>query len=384
MRLVAASILGQRRDALAGSIAGAPCGRWLYSMLISAFGAPTPYCDWAFFVLEHVLNAIYGSHYRIACDTVVELRDAWEGRNGRPVLIVSNKPDRELSDFLVASGFPCLAFIDDPLATLAMPCEHQPFDEGIRTAVRHMTALAHVFSAKQLRSLDSRFLDVPLIAFIEEILVVVAGQADPAMIAKVAVAVAPDAPAANVEMLLRRQVGRAPSIRHALDMLSPQERAVVESLATAYGPIFACQPLTFFEWPLQLFSTYGGGLVVNLVGKGRCIVWGPYLCLPIGRWRATLECEVVDNISGNEIEADVCIALEVAANGHAYLPTLGLFRFSLEFEVADPSLTIELRLHLLKGAIEGKLGLRKVTVERIERRETEPADGTLIEARTVA
>ncbi len=352
-------------------------------MLISAFGAPTPYCNWAMSILEHVLDTIYGSHYRIHCDTVAELREAWRDRNGRPVLVTSNMPDRELSDFLVASGFPCLAFVDDPVSTIVAPCEDVGFHDGVRLAVSHIAVLHHCLAAKQVRCLGSDFRDASLPAFIVEILILVTGEADSDTVIKIALALAPDAPTSTVEHLVRQHSGRDISLVQALEARPPNEQALARALADAYAPLLARQPLTFLEWPLELFTILGSGLVVDLVGKGRCVIWGPYLYLPAGRWRATVECEVVDNISGNEIEADICIALEVSANGRAYLPALGLFAFSLEFDVVDPSRRIELRLHLLKGAIEGRLGLRRVTVERVDASKTKTVSGEPIEARAL-
>src|ERR1700710_1521089 len=84
--------------------------------------------------------------------------------------------------------------------------------------------------------------------------------------------------------------------------------------------------------------------VVDLLGPARLLIWGPYLHLPKGRWRASMEFEVVGNLSPNQVIADVLVGGEFAGIGTFDLPERGVFAWSLAFVVADVEKAIEVRL----------------------------------------
>jgi hypothetical protein len=50
-----------------------------------------------------------------------------------------------------------------------------------------------------------------------------------------------------------------------------------------------------------------GETTVDLIGSAGYIFWGPYLHLPFGTWRASIQFEVAEIFSGNEIEADILL-----------------------------------------------------------------------------
>jgi hypothetical protein len=166
-------------------------------------------------------------------------------------------------------------------------------------------------------------------------------------------------------------------VRDALNLRSPLEGDLLDALASDYDVIFQRQRLEKLEWPTfaLLRPDFPDCLTVgpiDLTGPARCIYYGPYFALPRGRWRATLAIEASDCLSDNQIMIDVTSG-DVLAILKATLPSQGVCGCEMQFEIRNPSTPVEIRLHLLTGAIEGCLMLRSIRLDRI----AFPDDGDL-------
>jgi hypothetical protein len=159
----------------------------------------------------------------------------------------------------------------------------------------------------------------------------------------------------------------------------PVHQRMIRAVADNYRPIFEGRALASLEWPKDLFYFASEGCVspddIELLGTARRLVWGPYMFLPLGYWRAQIEFEVIENLSGNKIEVDVMVGSEVAALKKGNLPAVGVYQFSMDFEVKELGGSIQVRILMLKGAIEGRFSLRRVTLLRREKNATDYALG---------
>jgi len=343
-------------------------------MLVTAFGTSTAYAYWSFSLVGHVIDVVYGSHYRIHCLDIPDFRSKWHGRDGRVVLATSDRPEIRLTKLLTTSGFPSLAFVDEPDDAIAdsMRINGSPLPEAIRFSTGYFCCLGEAFVVENVQMFGKAYYDTMVTHLISDIMKAILGEADELAIARVLERVAPDFVSASemtVRELMARQTGASVLPFCARQQLAEPDKGLLRAVAEAYRPIFEKRELTLVEWPREMFNTANKGHdrpgEIELFGPARFLIWGPYMYLPPGEWRAWIEFEVVDNRSGNEIEADVCVAMRVIAKGRTILPVIGVFKFSLDFAVVDPNLAIELRVQMLRGAFEGKFGLRKVTLERI-------------------
>jgi hypothetical protein len=123
------------------------------------------------------------------------------------------------------------------------------------------------------------------------------------------------------------------------------------------------------DWPVSLFkgsdnpaAPFAGR--VELLGPARIIAYGPYLHLTAGQWQAKVVFEVADNHSGNQLCVDV-YAEEILSVITAQLPAQGTYTFQIGFEISNPAKPVELRFHILSGAIEGVFTLSSTSVRRV-------------------
>jgi hypothetical protein len=265
--------------------------------------------------------------------------------------------------------------VDEPGDAMAnaMRANSMPLHEAIRFSTQYFSCLGNAVPIDKVRIFGSSYYQTNLGDLISDVLKEIVGSVDEVVKSRVIERVAPDLPSrsdSKVQDVIGLHTQGALLPGRARNQLSLQDQGLIKSVADAYRPIFEKRDLAMIEWPREMFFTASEGNSrpgdIALIGRARHIVWGPYLHLPPGGWRVTIQFEVIENISGNEIEADVCVGMLVAAVGRTVLPAHGYFEFFLDFMVADPNLPIEIRVLLLKGAIEGRFGLRKVILNPIK------------------
>jgi hypothetical protein len=152
---------------------------------------------------------------------------------------------------------------------------------------------------------------------------------------------------------------------------SQEEAELVATFARDYDVILRKSKVRDVTWPRAIFlkveprdAPLDGP--VSLLGPARFLTYGPYLHLPAGEWRATVEIEAADCYSENRLSIDVCAAGVVIAAVTTTLPAFGVFACDMQFRLDDPMSPVESRLRLLTGAIEGQLLLRSVRFRRID------------------
>jgi hypothetical protein len=353
--------------------------------LVIALGMPSIFGETGYWLVGQVMNAVFGSHRRAHCANLAQLRVHWSEHKGRPLLLTANRPDTALSYLLTTSNIPMLAFFDDPAdaAVMRATTENQPLADAIRFCSHSISCLGGCAGSEHVRIFDNRHYGWTLIEMVEAILDALRLEPDAALSARVARQIAAsqalDAEA-TVEDLLRRRTGAESPASLAVRRFDAAARALIGVFAASYGPFLRGVESEVVEWPRELFyvgvNGETGGHHVDLVGSARIIFFGPYMHLPLGGWRALVQFEVTGSVSENEIEAEVWVlpAQNALATCLAKLPVQGYFQFTLVFFNADPNAVIEIRARLVKGAIEGRFALRRVTLYSVADRESLPVD----------
>jgi hypothetical protein len=268
-----------------------------------------------------------------------------------------------------------LAFFDDAATALADAVRSHGLElpDAIRFCSLYFSCLASCAGADNITVFDSRFYQATLAETVDAVSIAVLGERNDTVTADALQRLTSQeglAADATVEEAVRRRLhGEAgTALSHA--PLDEASRSLVDWFVSDYGPMLTGAERDI-EWRRELFLTGGKGETaetkVNLIGGRRFIAWGPYLGLPLGAWRACVQFEVLDNLSGNELEADVFApnTQAILAKCVAKLPAQGHFQFTLEFLNADPGAPLEMRVCLLKGAIEGHFALRRVMLQPI-------------------
>jgi hypothetical protein len=105
----------------------------------------------------------------------------------------------------------------------------------------------------------------------------------------------------------------------------------------------------------------------DMLGPARVMFGGHMIHLPIGLWKARIVLEVAENFSGNQLISQVYVGSELLEQVAATLPVSGVFQYEMDFRVSDSFFPVQVLVGIGEGAIEGKLLLRAMTLDMLEK-----------------
>lgn len=148
---------------------------------------------------------------------------------------------------------------------------------------------------------------------------------------------------------------------------SPPASPRLKAVASAVELLDPAHPQA--TWAPDLFN-YNSRIVsggsqgdLDLTGRSRCLIAGPYIVLPAGRWRATYRLTFDER--GSQIRFRVDWGGVEAFLTEEFVPGRpGIFEITQEFDWAEPGPS-ELRLILLEGVFDGQVTFSGARIERI-------------------
>lgn len=123
------------------------------------------------------------------------------------------------------------------------------------------------------------------------------------------------------------------------------------------------------SWDVDRFRYDDRGIVqreriskMDIVGRARCLVWGPYEELPLGRWMATARFSMDEWASRHQFAIE--FGHKTNYSRHEFRAGKpGIFEFDIEFDAKDKG-NAELRLILNQSSLGGQFEFLGVKVER--------------------
>lgn len=343
-------------------------------MLVSVFGTSTPYGFWGFSAVRHVVQALYGDHHHIHCLTIDELREQFPARDGKPVVFTSDCPDAEVSDLILGFDAPIFAFLDEmeDAVRFAMASRQMNVPDAIRFAARNLCLLHDVACSPRTRCYGPEHYREEVRDFVSGLARHIGGTPSSDQIEEAARSIVPEYEPrffTTVEDRINRLLREAEQSGVHFNEPSDFERQLIGDVSGAYRPISDGKPLSSVKWPRDLFfcatENYAVPDIIGFIGPARILTWGPYLSLPRGFWIVQIRFEISQCYSGIRLGADVLINVaEVATSVEIDLPAVGKYSLSMTFLHRNPSWPIEVRIFLMRGAIEGCFSLGSVTLHQ--------------------
>lgn len=343
--------------------------------MVVILSPPSPITVWAVPAMRALFERVSGSVDVVSLSTAAQFRDDWKKRKSKNLIFFSDCPEVELTKILVKGPIPTIFFAEQPpdVALYLLKAHVSEPAMAVRAASASLSALHDlVLNSRNLLHISPR--KSPK-AFMEEIIEFLGIRLDRAMLEELLLAVG--APVENdpgTLALFEQQ-------RQARELTST-EAALISTLRP-FGSLFQSRLSDEFVWPPGMFfvaDPLGAALVgaVDLQGPARVFLYGPYLHLPTGIWNADIVISIAENLSGNELRAEILSSHAVITEATARLPTSGTFTFTLRFTVTEPRDPLQLRLAILEGAIEGVLDLVEVKVRRRKHYEAQSVDPNAI------
>ncbi|EJN06079.1 hypothetical protein [Phyllobacterium sp. YR531] len=357
--------------------------------LFVAFGLPGTMFSWGTTALSAIAHEVFGDCNTVKVETLAELQEAWRNRTSEAMIITSHYPDKELCDFLMRSRAPYLVFTEDVMDSMnwlsqttgttdiplvramsaSIACISQIRSHPLIVAVQRQKmgpVQIHRILGHFCRTLGINLSKDGIVRCLEKLGADFSGPApDLSRIPTFEVSAKKlDAnympPGAEYEAI-------SPDIRAiALDVLKPLDGSIMRT------------PIKQMIWPLQTFllaDKEGASIVseIELVGRARCVVYGPYFHLPPGEWTARFSLRIDTEIYGQIFTIEIHNS-ELLSRIRIRPSQTGSFIAEAQFLVERAKEPIEIRLFTESGSIEGSIAHWSVELipEEQPKRENRP------------
>lgn len=362
--------------------------------ILFAFGMPGVMSSWGFAALHAVAREAFGDYAVIATDTIEDLRQYVQNRTKAHAVLISQFPEAKLSELILRVNLPLLLFLENPIDAVSYlaRCTGQqdfalvravsgslaclePFENAPAALVMRRNEISRRGGIDLLlKRMDRHFrTDLTLDQMaraLQHIGMAPSTERKPAMPPKLEEA------AATVI------AGYMPPQEYGPEL----DRALHETARKVLLPLNAGHfdmPGQTISWPRETFFSgdrLGESLddVVDLTGRARCLIYGPYLHVPVGRWNAKLSFNIDEDCYGQiftiEIHSSELLSrLRICPQG------VGPFEVIVPVDVVDPRTAIEIRLLMDSGAIEGRLSSWAVEwLRAVNLQFPDEADGALL------
>lgn len=346
-------------------------------LLFATFGAPSALSYATNRIVLQIARTLFAQPSLIQATGVADLKHAWENLDAaqrKSVVLFSDCPQGELLQLIIATRAPIVVVVEDISSILfyVMRSRGMDFPQTTRFVTQVLCALERAGKSPNVLRISSLDLGRSLRNLIAGLVQFYGAQCDVAqfdeMVASVSVGMAGGTDTVYDFVEAHFPHARTDQLQK-IDLTDAQRRQLAV-LERGYGELVAGRPLTAVNWPTELFLKWdvqGAFLdgAIELTGPARFIICGPYLHLPEGHWRMTVEIGVEECFSDNRLGADI-FSQDILTAVEFRLPANGDFAFDLDFQIVNTLAPIELRVQLLTGAIEGRLTLRSVELRFLD------------------
>ena len=351
----------------------------MINSLVAVFGPPTPLA----YALRQAVNAtiavVLGAPAYVHVNEIKVMRSVWGEAampGGRNIVLVSEAPQTELSDLFIRSGVKAIVAIEPFASTVAYLTLAQQLDflTAVRRTSFYFSAVQNLARAPSTLLITQQALSHDLSQIVSELCDYFSLECTAAQIGEVVSALrGSGTPVRTLYDLTVREFPEALKTLAPDHGLTAPERSLLQSCSGGYDKVLKGDLIDEVTWHSELFLNHDLGNnslrePVEMIGPARFLIFGPYLHLPSGAWQAGIDFEVTDNFSKNEVQIDALEFLdgETISNPTISLiaPVTGRFILTLNFNVNFTNSSIQIRVFLMRGAIEGLVTLHNVRITR--------------------
>lgn len=344
-------------------------------MLLTVFGVPTATAARGLQIVESFFAVMVGDFDFLTAATMEELRSAWAGITHPHVIYYSEAPAADVVSFFRQAQAPMLVFVDDPVeVAMALQLE-RGFSriQSARAVSIHVSVLEEAWLASDVMLINAgRDGTLSFKEFVRSLAAFLALSCSDEKILEVEQRLAQSGVSVFGSDLPWVRLFSDEIASIDCQATSAREREVLHRYLRSYRLVATQHPLSMVSWCEELFVSmdHGGANLsgmLDMTGRQRHLIDGPWFGLPRGRWRATIEFEVSDNFMGCLLQVNV-LAGRVLRQGRITLPECGSHTCTLVFDHEDANLPVVVQFTLDRGVLQGGFRLFNVTLQKLPSR----------------
>ena len=327
-------------------------------MIFFSIGLPGRFAEWCDALVLRLVARQHGSVAPVSLDDLEGLASAAIRARAANLVVCCRQPALRLQSEIVRAELPFVVALGDPRAALRDQVEVRgiALTDATRAVAGSCATLPTM--ARAPRALVLRAADVPDL---------------PAM----AAAIARHFGIGIADGELRRLVAELPAPRagpkeHDASWaagLGGREQAIVGGALDPYVRYFADGELRRLVWQPDLFFTNpepaGSARIaatgpIDMTGRARCLVYGPYIALPPGPWSAEIVIGFSAEAAGISFLVDIYVGSQLAQT-HIQPAAEQVVEASLQFTIDEAaSQPVEIRIFSERAAFDGRIILGPV------------------------
>jgi hypothetical protein len=337
-------------------------------MVLFSFGLPGQFADWCDAITARITEVALGSITVMSAETPEDLAVALLKAEGGGLFVSGRQPGAWLGRVLATTEKPFIVSLGDPRSMVWELVSRRGLN--LADATRQVGASCAAIM---------RYIDWP------RALILNASQdwqqpaaTTEAIARHFGLALNPVDIAKIVDDLMSTSHGpdgQSPDAASSPDRLTERNRAVVDGAVAPYLEHFLGDPLGRITWVRELFLADGHRPAVrpvDVTGRVRALIYGPYIRLPLGTWMA----EVVLGFS--EEATHVTFVVDVLSAGSQLCvtslrpPHQGVYSVNLSFVINEQTdHPVEFRVVNERAAFDGKVALSHVLLSR-QQKQSDP------------
>ena len=339
-------------------------------MIYCTIGVPSRFSEWCESLLNELVSGPAGRPEQFIADGLDHVGRGLVAHNCLEAIVIARQPQASFSDALMAHRAPILVTLEEPAHAIAdLMADHAlGYAEAVRAVASSLAALVPIIQSGKASVVTSTTAESA-----EQIIDTLARHFGLTVDAKA------------TEAAVRGNPFRAPAPPAQIverDGILPDEGEVFASLrgsvhhlaeCPATGPLWRHlhgEPLREIVWARTLFylgdaPTQAPTGPIDLTGTGRCLLFGPYIRLPVGPWSCSIVFACSERAMGASLVADV-FAGAVLNSVVFKIDEPGIFEVELSFVNSSPDHPIEVRLSTAEAAFEGEIMLGEVRMFQLK------------------
>lgn len=341
-------------------------------MLLTVFGVPTAAAAHGLQIVKAFFAVMVGEFDFLSSATLEQLRSSWASVTQQHVLYHHELPAAEVVSFFRQAQAPMLVFVDDPIAVAEALQQERGLNDiqSARAASIHVSVLEEIWAAPDVMVINAGFnRTLSLNEFVRSLAAFLSLPCSDHQVLQVAGLLQQQ----NGSRIERDQPWEIPNSNQGDAVIrreySTEETAQMHRYLGSYRSVSTQQPLRAVVWPEEIFVSLdqgGHGLngMLDMTGRQRSIIDGPWFGLPRGRWRATIEFAVADNLMGCVMQVNV-FGHTVLRQGRVTLPESGRYMCDLDFQHDDARVPLVIQFTLDRGVLQGRFGLVQVKLMKV-------------------
>ncbi len=338
-------------------------------MMVLSIGLPGLFTDWGEAVIAALIGRTYGPPQFILANTLDAIAETVIVSEADDIVVAVRQPDARLRKALLASVKPMVVFLDDPTrSALYLVATHA---HSVVAAVRIISgccvtlmAFGRAENALVLNpGRDGADLPGTVRALASHLGLAITEPGIADIVAECASACPEPFLAAAGQASDDAITG---SLRATFEGLTERDRAILDETLGTYTEAFAGRPFGKLVWPRDLFGIADAPAEaamrdIDIAGRARCLVFGPYMQVFAGNWKARMVLGFSTETVGVPFTVDVATNERIA---HTTITpdSAGVYEVNLDFTIEDPDRAVEIRVWIERPAFEGHIAVGFVSL----------------------